>query len=123
MATVKPWTFKEAQDLIVAMRPKINGYGYEVTIGGGVLNKGQSANDLDLFLLPKGDIVPQPTELLMWVISKFGLGKSIAPAYSAHPAAQAAAAQAALAKINVKESFQHKIRFDLAGRKIDVFVV
>lgn len=118
MASVKGWTLKEAQELVSAMRAKVNQLGYEVTVGGGVLTKGTSANDLDLFFIPKDDHVEgEGIQLLIWLASKFGVGKSIQAAVGrgnvgGYPPTQA-----------TKPNFIHKGRFDLAGRKIDIFVV
>ena len=120
----KAWVIKDAQELIAAMRTKVNSYGYEITLGGGVLVNGASPNDLDLFLLPKSDVGPRlPVDLLMWLASKLGPGKTIIPA------AQAANGAAPPPTANrpyvgpSPEIFTHKMRFDLAGRKIDVFLV
>lgn len=116
-SAVKPWVFKDAQDLVAAMRSKVNNLGYEITIGGSVLTKGESKNDLDLFLIPKQDGGnPLPVDLLMWIASKLGAGKTIVAAAQADPNARTGT--------QIRPPvFAHKMRFDLGGRKIDVFVI
>lgn len=49
---LSPWTINDAVDMVKELRPLIKDLGYFVTIGGGVLERGSSQNDLDLFLLP-----------------------------------------------------------------------
>lgn len=121
MTVVKEWVFKDAQELVAAMRSKTHQYGYEIAMGGSVLTNGKSSKDLDLFFVPKGgDTQPLPIDLLMWVASKLGPGKTIVPAFTSHPNGLI---EGTPMKPAVKDVFLHKMRFDLAGRKIDVFVV
>ena len=123
MAANKVWALKDAQDLIAAMRTKVNSFGYEITLGGSVIANGSSSNDLDLFFIPRSDVgTPLPVDLLMWLASKFGLGKTIVPAVAPNGATQAAPPNRPYVSPS-KETFSHKMRFDLAGRKIDVFVI
>lgn len=121
MAVNKAWVFKDAQELISAMRTKVNSYGYDIALGGSVVTNGASPNDLDLFFLPKNDNgTPLPVDLLMWLASKFGPGKTIIPAATAPNGAAPANRQYVGPPPAI---FTHKMRFDLAGRKIDVFVI
>jgi hypothetical protein len=46
------WTFDDALPLIRAVQPVVRRFGYHVCLGGGVLNKGASDHDLDLYFLP-----------------------------------------------------------------------
>jgi hypothetical protein len=46
------WTFDDALPLIRAVQPVVRRFGYHVCLGGGVLNKGVSDHDLDLYFLP-----------------------------------------------------------------------
>lgn len=122
MASVKGWSLKEAQELVGAMRAKVNQYGYEISVGGSVLTKGTSTNDLDLFFIPKDDHTEgEGIQLLIWLASKFGMGKSIQAAHG--PTVGGIAVGGRRIDITNKTNFIHKGRFDLAGRKIDVFVV
>lgn len=116
-AKINGWTLKEAQTLLGAMRPKVNQFGYEITMGGSVLTNGQSKNDLDLYFVPLNDYIQrQPVDMLIWMGSKFGVGKTIVSRHTNIPAG-ATGAQVA------QTAMTHKMRFDLSGRKIDVFVV
>ncbi len=46
------WTIEDALMWIRRMQPELSSVGYHVALGGGVLNKGFSMKDLDLYLLP-----------------------------------------------------------------------
>lgn len=52
---VPDWTIEDALLLIRDIQPKIRPLQYHVVLGGGVLNKGWSGKDLDLYFLPFGD--------------------------------------------------------------------
>lgn len=54
MTESKPpmWTLSKAQLLVVALQPKLHDMGWHVALGGGVLTKGESRHDLDLYVLP-----------------------------------------------------------------------
>ena len=45
------WTLLEALKIVRMLQPVIRPMGYHITLGGGVLNKGISKKDLDLFIL------------------------------------------------------------------------
>lgn len=126
MAANKAWKFDEAKALVAAMRSKVNQYGYEVTIGGSVLIDGKSGNDLDLFFIPRQEGVSAlPVDLLMWLATKFGPGKTIIPALQVAAQAQAARQGAPYTPpaAPINGLFAFKGRFDLGGHKVDVFVV
>jgi hypothetical protein len=46
------WTLEDGLRVVRALQPLTREYNYHLTLGGGVLNKGQSQKDLDLFFLP-----------------------------------------------------------------------
>lgn len=46
------WGLSEALDVIRPLQFKALQYGYHLALGGGVLNKGMSDNDLDIIVLP-----------------------------------------------------------------------
>ena len=52
---VPGWILEDALVLIRDIQPSIRGFQYHVVLGGGVLNKGWSGKDLDLYFLPFGD--------------------------------------------------------------------
>ncbi len=49
--TSPTWTLEEALILVRALQPTAWQYGYHLCLGGGVLNKGVSSKDLDLYFL------------------------------------------------------------------------
>lgn len=49
------WTLDGALALVRDIQPSIKPFQYHVLLGGGVLNKGYSEKDLDLYFLPFGD--------------------------------------------------------------------
>ena len=61
------WTLQEALQLIRDLQPQLKPLHYHVALGGGVLNKGTSQKDLDLYLLrfdndDDGEAATQPTD-------------------------------------------------------------
>lgn len=48
----KHWTLDQALATIRLLQPTAHKYGYHIGLGGGVLNTGFSAKDLDLMILP-----------------------------------------------------------------------
>jgi len=135
------WTLKEATELIAAQQPTAKEHGYHICLGGGVLNKGESEKDLDLYFLPMENhgIVQSQIELIMWLTSLYGAGIQINgnmkakltndprhfgrltanntnnpnPTLSDYP-------------INTglpTSAYKHKIMFMLGQRRIDVFIL
>lgn len=122
------WALKDAQELINAMAAKVAGFGYAVLLGGSVLTKGESKNDLDLFFIPSGEKSALPVDLLMWLASKFGPGKTIqtVPGQPRRPGQPAPPIQyhpVTGMPVTPTSALKHKMEFDLQGRKIEVFVV
>lgn len=56
------WTLDEALNLIREIQPQLRLQNYHVTLGGGVLNKGNSIKDLDLYFLPLEDDSVHPDD-------------------------------------------------------------
>jgi hypothetical protein len=48
------WTLEKALIVVRAIQPHTRKYNYHLCLGGGVLNKGESNKDLDLYFLPMG---------------------------------------------------------------------
>ena len=74
------WTFNNALPYISELQPRVKKCGYHLCLGGGVLNKGKSNKDLDLYFLPldNDDFVVDSHALLLRVQSYFG-GVKIEP--------------------------------------------
>jgi hypothetical protein len=74
------WTLEGAQELIATIQPKIRALNYHVALGGGVLNRGYSDKDLDLYFLPFTECGPAaPTVAVREVLraclgAEFNLG-------------------------------------------------
>lgn len=68
------WTLEEALKLIRALQPDTRTFGYHLCMGGGVMNKGMSEKDLDLFFLPMcgGGYIPEPKAALVWLTQLWG---------------------------------------------------
>lgn len=46
------WHLQEALQLIRNIQPNVRKFGYHICLGGSILNKGMSDNDLDLYFIP-----------------------------------------------------------------------
>lgn len=57
------WTLENALILIRELQKSIRRWNYHVTVGGGVLNKGRSDKDLDLYFIPFSEQGPDPKGL------------------------------------------------------------
>lgn len=58
------WVLADALVLIRELQPIIFKWHYHVTLGGGVLNRGQSEKDLDLFFYPLNGYDSQPYHIV-----------------------------------------------------------
>lgn len=69
------WTLKEGLELIRALQGDCRPFGYHLCLGGGVLNKGESKKDIDLFFLPLDNGKEcEAQKLLAWLQSLWGEG-------------------------------------------------
>lgn len=59
------WTLDGALELVRIIQPQVRKFNYHLCLGGGVLNKGASDKDLDLYFLPMASrtMVPNTTGL------------------------------------------------------------
>ena len=73
------WTLDEGLKLVRLLQPEAKGFGYHLTLGGGVLNNGQSDKDLDLYFHPMANsLYPKKEEgLLEWLRGMWGSGDQI----------------------------------------------
>jgi len=82
---MKEWNLEEGIGVVRTLQPEIRAFGYHVALGGGVINKGVSAKDLDLYFLPMGGFkdsksVSSPEKLLEFLTSFWGEHKKIGKA-------------------------------------------
>lgn len=73
------WTIEEGLTLIRGLQPQAKAYGYHIALGGGVLNKGTSEKDLDLYFLPldNKDLATNEIGLIGFLQEIWGMGTSL----------------------------------------------
>ena len=82
------WTLEEGLRLVRALQPSTRQYGYHLALGGGVLNKGESEKDLDLYFLPLNNpkvAKDNPEGLVKWLIGLWGDPEPIGANYEEEP--------------------------------------
>lgn len=75
MKTYQPWKLEEGLKLVRALQGRVREFGYHITLGGGVLNKGESDKDLDLYFLPYNNpsvAKENPDGLIEWLSVLWG---------------------------------------------------
>lgn len=101
--TPAPWTLDDALALVREIQPRLHAKKWHVALGGGVLNRGESGKDIDLYVLPFSDI--ETTEDVMPLLfTLWGAGDEIGYGESGIYAAK-------------------KKYTTVDGRRIDAFVV
>ena len=106
MALPTVWTLEDGLDIIRAIQPDTRKFGYHVCLGGGVLNKGSSHKDLDLYFLPMGGPKSNPGGLVKWLESMWSTSTEIGNGdYPAEP------------------PYLHRLKFQYGELRIDVFVI
>ena len=102
------WKLDDGLALIRALQPLTRKYGYHVALGGGVLNKGFSDKDLDLYFLPMGGgiVIANPENLVDWLIGMWGPGDEIG--HNLYPA---------------EPPYIQRLTFQYSKQRIDVFVL
>ena len=76
------WTLNEGLDLVRALQPKTREFGFHLTLGGSVLNKGESDKDIDLYFLPMDNGKPSnANSLIDWLAQLWGTGEPIGGDY------------------------------------------
>lgn len=100
------WSLGAALELIRAIQPELHARKYHVALGGGVLNKGVSYKDLDLYMFPfNGAETIDP--LLPYLESLWGAAADIGSDREGYPP-----------DIN----FQVRVKFHTGQGRIDVFI-
>lgn len=68
------WTLDQALELVRRIQSVIKKYNYHVALGGGVLNRGTSTKDLDLYFLPINslELPPRLDDLRTYLTTEFG---------------------------------------------------
>ena len=73
------WHLNDALFLVKDLQPTTRAFGYHLALGGGVLNRGFSTKDLDLYFLPMNneDTPANSTGMLTELVCHFGQDESI----------------------------------------------
>jgi hypothetical protein len=128
MTLATKWTLDEGLDLSRALQPVTRKYGYHLTLGGGVLNKGESNKDLDLFFLPMDSTKPDapktdPAGLIEWLDGLWGVGGYIGG--KVDPTTEEQRLHMALPVYEgLKDSpYWTKRKYNYHGLRIDVFLM
>lgn len=79
------WSLDEGLRLIRALQPEAKRFGYHISLGGGVLNRGFSYKDLDLYFIPmENEELKQDTgALLKYLTDSWGAPTDIGKVYEA----------------------------------------
>lgn len=102
------WTLEEGVELVRSVQKYCHKNAYHVALGGGVVNKGYSEKDVDIYFLPMTNKHPDDAAAdkikslleLLW-------GASL-PLSENYPG---------------DDNYRHKIKFTFEGRRIDAFIV
>lgn len=102
------WTLDQALDLIRDLQPDVRALSYHVTLGGGVLNTGQSEKDLDLWFIPLNDHESNPRSIMELLMTCMTLKRALrdGPDYGTESIPHAKEMQ----------------EFNYLGKRIDVFI-
>lgn len=106
-AVINYWTLDEALQLIRALQPLTRKYGYHLCLGGGVLNKGESKKDLDLYFLTLDSSKSEPAKLVPFLTSMWGIGTDLRNGYP----------------IEEGSPYKFKLKYNYNGLRIDVFII
>ena len=79
----KKWTLDDGVKLVRALQGRTREYGYHLTLGGSVVNKGESEKDVDLYFLPMNNskIKEDPNGLVSWLEGLWGNSEPIGNEY------------------------------------------
>lgn len=100
------WTMEQGLVVVRTLQPLAQLFGYHIALGGGVLNRGASDKDLDLYFLPRLGVAHRPQQLLIRLASRWGEEQRIG--------SDGAEEQGV---------YEYKVQFNALGKRIDVFVV
>lgn len=96
------WVLADAIDLVRDIQPELHAHKWHCALGGGVLNRGESSKDADLYILPFSDRSDVP-DVMPLLAARWGASEPIGYGSSA--------------------IFAHKVKFAVrGGKRIDVFV-
>lgn len=73
------WNIAEGVNVVRNIESSVRELGYHTCLGGGVLHKGESKKDLDIFILPllDRDETAKHEDLLIYLSATFGILEKI----------------------------------------------
>lgn len=69
------WTLADALTVVRTLQPQLHARWWHVALGGGVLNRGSSAKDLDLYFLPFNGATTEA--ILPFLVEQWGEAKPL----------------------------------------------
>ena len=69
LASIPSWRIEDALEYLRALQPIAAEMGYNLSLGGGVLNKGYSIHDLDIVVAPAKERTMELDKCLEWIES------------------------------------------------------
>lgn len=128
------WTIEQALELIRLMQPEARKRSYHICLGGGVLNKGVSEKDLDLYFHPlcnQTDTKLAALEanklnantLKAWLDGLWGEGKLIGGTQMVRPNTQGGIIIEDIPDYPPDIIYYHRLKYDFSGARIDVFII
>lgn len=103
------WTLAEGQQLAAELEVIIRPHGYHTLLGGGVLHKGQSDKDLDLWFLPLNGYPNQAHVVLRALYAELGVYHELRDGPDYHMDSLCYCAE--------------MVKFDVCGKRVDVFIL
>lgn len=97
------WTLDEALVLIREKQPYAWEKGYHIVVGGSVINHGSSDKDLDLYLIPLANSLPENWRIV--VFDLFGAYQNLSDSKYQ------------------EDRFRAKLKIDYDGKRIDCFIM
>lgn len=102
------WNIADALTLVRDRQPLLHGQGWHMAMGGGVLNTGVSAKDLDLYFIPMDSSAPAEA-ILPTLETWWGPSMEMSKLKDNYPD---------------DTNFEHKVKFHLpSGQRIDAFIM
>jgi hypothetical protein len=127
------WTLNDGLQLVRGLQATAKEFGYHLTLGGSVLNRGESTKDIDLYFLPyEGSQRPpaQPDALIQWLTKMWGQPTPIGAEYDDQvPDAELEWAFYRVRPVKLepakKSCYRYKLKFIRPNDqdRIDVFIV
>lgn len=108
------WTLDEGLALVRQLQPLTRAFNCHLAIGGGVVNAGQSEKDLDLYFLPLDGTQDEPRTDGLVALLRGLWGEPEVLTVARYGGAGGAGADGS--------RYEHKLKFMLGERRIDVFV-